>query len=43
MVANSISLPRAGLSVADMDKLRVDARKMGIKMGVYRNTLARLA
>lgn len=46
VVANSISAAAAhyrGLSVADMDKLRVDARKMGIKMGVYRNTLARLA
>lgn len=32
-----------GMSVTEMDKLRVDARKMGIKMGVYRNTLARLA
>ncbi len=46
VVTGSISVAAAyyrGLSVTDMNQLRVNARKQGIKMGVYRNTLARLA
>lgn len=32
-----------GLSVAQMTDLRVNARRAGVEMGVYRNTLARRA
>lgn len=32
-----------GLTVAEMTELRTNARRAGVKMGVYRNTLARLA
>jgi len=46
VVTESVSVAAAyyrGLSVTEMNQLRVDARKQGIKVGVYRNTLARLA
>lgn len=46
VVANSVSAVAAdycGLTVAEMTELRVQARKAGVKLRVYRNTLARRA
>lgn len=46
VVSKSVSVIAAhyrGLSVADMTKLRTNARKVGVHMKVYRNTLARRA
>lgn len=46
IVSGSISAAVAsyrGLSVSQMNELRATARKAGVRMGVYRNTLARRA
>lgn len=40
---SAIAADYRGLTVAQMTKLRTNARRAGVKMGVYRNTLARRA
>lgn len=40
---SAVAADYRGLSVSGMTKLRTDARRAGVKMRVYRNTVARLA
>jgi large subunit ribosomal protein L10 len=40
---SAIAADYRGLTVAEMTELRTNARRAGVKMGVYRNTLARRA